>query len=137
MNKLIFIILFTFVSSISFSKEITLNCKFLNGEGEQDNIVYKNLTSSFKQDIIFKFDESKETVFLNSIFFSNSNISSPQHFVSFSQDLIVGKRNLEIFIETFSLNRLTGILYRQEDFEKTQSHFTLNYKCSQIDKKLF
>ena len=136
MNKLILIIFFTFVSSTSFSKEITLNCKFLNGEAEKNNIIY-NLTPSSKQDIIFKFDESNETVFVDSFFVSNSNVSSPQNFVSFSQDLITGKINLEIFIEKFSLNRLTGILYRERYFEKNPGLVMLNYKCSQVDKKLF
>jgi len=132
MNKLILIIFFTFVSSTSFSKEITLNCKFLNGQMEtKSGIISKEISDEFKQDLLIKFDESNRFVTFDSIFFFNSSE------VSFSQDLIRGERNYGNMIETFKLNRLTGVLYRELNFIRYESIYTLNYKCSQIDKKLF
>ena len=134
MNKLILVILFTFVTSISFSKEITLNCKFLNGQGEsKSGVISRELSGEFKQDKLFKFDETNKFVLVDNIIrYSGSE-------VSFSQDFIKTQKNANgIFWDRFSLNRLTGDLFRNLDFEERGGNtYTLNYKCSQIDKKLF
>jgi len=133
MNKLIIIILFIFVSSTSFGKEITLNCKFLNGQGEsKSGVISRELSGEFKQDKLFKFDETNKFVLVDNLwFFSGSE-------VSFSQDFIkTQKNNNGNFWDRFSLNRLTGDLFRHLDFGEQGGDIYTNYKCSQIDKKLF
>jgi len=132
MNKLIFVILFTFVSSISFSKEITLNCKFLNGQIESKfGEIDKELQSVFKKDILFKFDETKKFVVIDNIKFYYDTL------VSFSKEFVKTERDVEgEYIEKFSLNRLTGDFLRVLNF-KSGSTYTTNYICSQFNKKLF
>jgi len=132
MNKLILIILFTFVSSTSFSKEITLNCKFLNGQSEsKSGVISREISGEFKQDKLIKFDETNKFVLVDNII-RYSGLE-----VSFSEDFIKTEKNANgIFWDRFTLNRLTGDLYRTLDFTGGYT-YTLNYKCSQIDKKLF
>ena len=133
MNKLIIIILFIFVSSTSFGKEITLNCKFSNGQTEyHSGVIDRELPGQFKKDNLFKFDESNKSVSVDDFqFFSGSE-------VSFSQDLVKSKKEFAgLMIESFSLNRLTGDLFRRIYFVKDRVTYTLNYKCSQVGKKLF
>ena len=135
MNKLILIILFTFVSSISFSKEITLNCKFLNGQSEsKSGVISREISSEYKQDKLFKFNEIPRYVWVDDVWFFSGSEE-----VSFSQDFIKIQKNEDgIFWHRFSLNRLTGDLFINLDFrEGVGGNIYTKYKCSQIDKKLF
>jgi hypothetical protein len=144
MKNIIFIVLFAFYSSVSFSEEILLNCKFNklieynHKTGEKFDLTEQFINK--EKDIIIQVDTNKYQLIMNDRKVYNNEVNGygdykVRNSINISANTITWNTyNFKMNWNdvAYNLNRLTGVL---DEFDGPSGFIQKKYICFQTNKK--